>query len=134
MPKHSNGKKWLGNESACTLVWSKIKAQFLLTVTAGANPHYWGKDQTVSFMGVNCRFRCEEERKQKKIGILAVRQIESHAQNAPKTGGVHLSFAEVLFHGFCSFVLRHLCRVHKVSTESHRNQRRHIFLVACVSL
>ena len=75
-------------------------------------------------MGVNCRFRFEEERKQKKIRILAVRQIENHAQNAPKTAGVHLSFAEVLFHGFCSFLLRHLCPVLKVNAESQREPKK----------
>ena len=68
-------------------MWLKIKAKFLLPVTPGANPHYWGKDQTVPFMGVNCRFRCEEERKQKKIRILAVRQVEATPQMPLKQRG-----------------------------------------------
>lgn len=66
-------------------------------------------------MRVNCRFRCEEERKQRKIRILVVYQIESHAQNAPIAAGVHLSFADGNVSWFCSFVLRDLYPAHKVS-------------------
>ena len=103
---------------------------FVMPVTPGANPHYWGKDQTVPFMGVNCRFRCEEERKQKKIRILAVRQVEATPQMPLKQRGFNFPSQRYYFMFFVLLFYAICVRYTKLSGS----QRRHIFLVACVSL
>ena len=49
-----------------------------------------------------------------KPRVVDTNDIRQNTSLLPVQGKICL----VLFHGFCSFVLRHLCRVHEVNDET----------------